>query len=137
MNKVFLIGNLTKDPELTTTNNGTSVCRFSIAVNRNYKSTDGETITDYFNCVAWKGLAETISKYSHKGDKVAVTGSIEIKNYEDSKSNKRTSVDVNVGEIEFLNQRQNSNSSTLSSGNKPASKKPNLQSFDEDSDIPF
>lgn len=136
MNKVFLIGNLTRDPEYATTNNGTSVCRFSIAVNRNYKSADGEVLTDYFNCVAWKGLAETVSKYSHKGDKVAVTGSIEIKNYEDSKGNKRTSVDVNVGEIEFLNQRQNGNSSNSSSGNKPASNKPNLQSFD-DEDTPF
>lgn len=137
MNKVFLIGNLTREPELTETSNGTSVSKFSIAVNRIYKSADGETLTDYFNCVAWKGLADTVSKYAHKGDRIAVTGSIEIKNYEDSKGNKRTSVDVNVGEIEFLSQRQNGNSNKPSNGNKPTNKKPQLQEFDNDGDIPF
>lgn len=136
MNKVFLIGNLTRDPELTETSSGTSICRFSIAVNRNYKLSDGETLTDYFNCIAWRGLADTVSKYSHKGDKVAVTGLIEIKNYEDGMGNKRTSVDINVGEIEFLRQKQRDKTDKPSnSSNKPSRQQ--LQTFDDDSDIPF
>lgn len=137
MNKVILTGNVVKDIELQQTNSSVSFCNFTLAVNRNYKSADGEVITDFINCVAWRGIAETLSKYTHKGDKLLVQGPIEIRNYEDSKGNKRTSVDVNVGEIEFLGSKQNSNSNNSSSGNKPASKKPNLQSFDEDSDIPF
>ena len=62
MNKVELIGNLTRDPELTETASGVSVCRFSIAVKRNYYGSDGERKTDFFNCVVWRGLGETIGK---------------------------------------------------------------------------
>ena len=62
MNKVFLIGNLTRDPELTETSGGVSVCHFSIAVNRNYTSGDGERQTDFFNVTAWRGLADTVSR---------------------------------------------------------------------------
>ena len=60
MNKVFLIGNLTRDPELTETASGVAVCNFSIAVNRNYASQDGERQTDFFNCTAWRGTAEAL-----------------------------------------------------------------------------
>ena len=76
MNKVFLIGNLTRDPELSETASGVTMCRFAIAVNRNY-STDGERQTDFFNCTAWRGLADTVSRYAKKGKKVAVSGSIQ------------------------------------------------------------
>ncbi len=136
MNKVFLIGNLTRDPELTETSGGTKVCRFSIAVSRNYTGADGERQTDFFNCVAWRGLAETVARYTHKGDKVAVSGSIELKNYEDSKGVKRTAVDINVGDVEFFTQKQRDNADKPSSnGNRSA--RPQLQEFDDDSDIPF
>lgn len=136
MNKVFLIGNLTRDPELTETSGGTKVCRFSIAVSRNYTGADGERQTDFFNCVAWRGLAETVARYTHKGDKVAVSGSIELKNYEDSKGVKRTAVDINVGDIEFLTQKQRDNADKPS-GNGNRSARPQLQEFDDDADIPF
>lgn len=136
MNKVFLIGNLTRDPELTETSGGTKVCRFSIAVSRNYTGADGERQTDFFNCVAWRGLAETVSRYTHKGDKVAVSGSIELKNYEDSKGVKRTAVDINVGDIEFLGQKQRDNTDSPSDSDRKSAKR-QLQEFDDDSDIPF
>ena len=70
MNKVFLIGNLTRDPELTETASGVPVCHFAIAVNRNYSSQDGERQTDFFNCTAWRAMAETIARYTKKGKKV-------------------------------------------------------------------
>lgn len=136
MNKVFLIGNVVKDIELQQTSSGVSFCNFTLAVNRSYKS-DGETVTDFIPCIAWRGTAETLSKYTHKGDKLLVQGSIEIRNYEDRDGNKKTSTSINVSEIEFLSQRQNGNSSKPLSGNKPTGKKPQLQTFDEDSDIPF
>ena len=69
MNKVFLIGNLTRDPELTETPSGVAVCHFAIAVNRNYSSQDGERQTDFFNCTAWRAMAETIARYTKKGKK--------------------------------------------------------------------
>ncbi|MDE6585355.1 MAG: single-stranded DNA-binding protein, partial [Clostridia bacterium] len=93
MQKVFMIGNLTRTPELTETNSGIKICRFSIAVNRNYSGADGERQTDFFNIVAWRGLAETAARYLKKGNKVAVSGSIELRNYEDSQGVKRTGVD--------------------------------------------
>ena len=101
-NKVFLIGNLTHDPELTETPSGVSVCKFSIAVKRAYSQGEGEAQTDFFNCIAWKGLAETIARYTKKGNKIAVVGSIQLRNYTDNEGVKRTAVDIIVTESEFL-----------------------------------
>jgi single-strand DNA-binding protein len=144
MNKVFLIGNLTRDPELTETSSGVPICRFSIAVNRNYSGTDGERKTDFFNITAWRGLGETVSRYAKKGNKVAVTGSIELRNYEDNQGVKRTSVDIIAQDVEFLTPRGTSSSDSGYESDytpaQPASserKKPALQSFDDDGDIPF
>lgn len=143
MNKVFLIGNLTRDPELTETSSGVSICRFAIAVNRNYTS-GGERQTDFFNCTAWRGLGENVARYAKKGNKVAVMGSVELRNYEDSQGVKRTAVDINCNDVEFLTPRASGGDSGYESdfpaaqpraekhGNKPA-----LQSFDDDGDIPF
>lgn len=102
MNKVHLIGNLTRDPELTETSSGVSVCRFSIAVNRNYAGADGERKTDFFNCIAWRGTGETISRYCNKGNKVAVSGSIEQRTYDDRNGDKKTVYEVLVQDVEFL-----------------------------------
>ena len=141
MNKVFLIGNLTRDPELTETSSGVAICRFGIAVNRNYTS-GGERQTDFFNCTAWRGLGENVARYAKKGNKVAVTGSVELRNYEDSQGNKRTSVDVICQDVEFLTPKGSSNSdSGYESDFPPAApserKQPALPSFDDDGDIPF
>ncbi len=127
MNKVFLIGNLTRDPELTETANGVKICRFAIAVNRNYSGPDGERKTDFFNCTAWRGLGETVARYAHKGEKVALSGSIEIRNYDDAEGVKRTGVDIIARDVEFLTPK-----TSAAEGDKPT-----LQSFDDDSDIPF
>jgi single-strand DNA-binding protein len=139
MNKVFLIGNLTRDPELTETNSGTSLCRFSIAVNRNYSGSDGERKTDFFNIVAWRSLGENVSRYAKKGNKVAVIGSIELRNYEDNQGVKRTAVDIVAQDVEFLTPKSGSGEYTPSeSAPAPQEKKrATLQSFDDDSDIPF
>jgi len=107
MNKVFLIGNLTKNPELTETANGIAVCKFSIAVNRNYSSADGTKETDFFNITAWKNKAETVSKYTKKGNKVAIVGSIQLRNYE-TDGVKKQAVDIIANEIEFLTPKSNS-----------------------------
>lgn len=69
MNKVFLIGNLTRDPEVSETSGGVSVCHFSIAVNRSYTSSDGERQTDFFNVTAWRGLADTVGRYAKRETK--------------------------------------------------------------------
>lgn len=134
MNKVFLIGNLTRDPELTETSGGVMLCRFSIAVTRSYSGGNGERKTDFFNCVAWRGLGETVSRYARKGNKVAVTGSIELRNYEDSQGVKRTAVDIVAGEIEFLTPK--SGAQDGENGTQRANSG-RLETFDDDGDIPF
>lgn len=133
MNKVFLIGNITRDPELSETNSGVAVCRFSIAVNRRRTSADAEQQTDFFNVTAWRGLAETVARYCKKGNKVAVSGQIQIRQYEDREGAKRTSVDVVAEEVEFLSQKQNDEAKTQ----ETPKKKPALEAMDESWDCPF
>ena len=136
MNKVFLIGNLTRDPELSETTSGVSLCRFSIAVNRSYSGAGGERQTDFFNCVAWRGLGENVARYAKKGNKVAVSGSIELRNYEDNQGVKRTGVDIVAQDVEFLTPR--SQGDGFAEAPAPAERKrASLQAFDDDSDIPF
>ena len=136
MNKVFLIGNLTRDPELSETNSGVPVCRFAIAVNRRFSSQDAERQTDFFNVTAWRNLAETVAKYTKKGNKVAVTGSIQIRNYEDNAGQKRTFVDIVADDVEFLTPKGSGSSDDGDFAPVPR-KKPTLEAFDDDSDIPF
>lgn len=146
MNQVFMIGNLTRDPELTETSGGVAICRFSIAVNRNYTGSDGERKTDFFNCIAWRGLGERVARYVKKGNKVAVSGAIETRNYEDSTGAKRTAYDIVCDNVEFLTPRsQGDNNSGYTPDepreNRPSesrpSRQPKLQPFDDDGDIPF
>lgn len=101
MNHVYLIGNLTRDPEVKSTNAGIKVCNFSIAVNRRMKS-NGEQQTDFFNIVAWRQLAELCEKYLSKGKKVAVSGSIQTRTYEAQDGSKRSAFDILADEVEFL-----------------------------------
>lgn len=107
MNKVYLIGNLTRDPEMRTTGSGIAVCNFSIAVNRRFKNAQtGQTETDFFNIVAWRQLAELCSKYLAKGRKVAVFGSLQSRTYEAQDGSKRSAIDIVADEIEFLGSSQ-------------------------------
>ena len=129
MNKIFLIGNLTRDPELSETNSGISVCRISIAVNRR-RTGDGEPQTDFFNVTAWRGLADNVAKYCKKGNKIAVSGSIQIRQYEAQDGTKRTVVDVVAEDVEFLTPKPQESEA-------PPKKKPAMEAFEDDSDIPF
>ena len=113
MNKVFLIGNLTKDPEMRSTQSGVAVCNFSIAVNRRFKNANGEQETDFLNVIAWRQLADLCGKYLAKGRKVSVTGSIQTRTYEAKDGSKRTAWDIVADEVEFLT-TQNQQSSTQS-----------------------
>ena len=140
MNKVFLISNLTRDPELRETPSGVAMCRFAIAVSRPTTSQDGERQTDFFECTAWRGLAETIARFTKKGNKVAVVGSVQIRNYEDNQGVKRTAVDVIAQDVEFLSPRENDDSfDDVSEAPRQSApkRKPVLQAMDDDSDIPF
>ena len=113
MNKVVLIGNLVRDPEVRATQSGISVCNFTVAVNRRFKKENGEQETDFLNVIAWRQLAELCSKYLVKGRKVAVMGSIQTRTYEAKDGSKRTAWDIVADEVEFLSP-QSQQSSTQS-----------------------
>ena len=108
MNKVVLIGNLTKDPELTQTTSGISVCRFSLAVSRKFTNSEGERETDFLNIVVWRNLADNCHKYLKKGSKAAVIGSIQTRSYDAQDGSKRYVTEIVAEEVEFVGARSNS-----------------------------
>ncbi len=113
MNKIILIGNLGRDPEMNYTPSGTAVTKFSLAVNRTFKGQNGErqTETEWFNIVAWNQLAETCSKYLQKGHKVYVEGRLSQRKYTDRNNVERTAIDVVINEMEMLTPRDRQQSS--------------------------
>lgn len=136
MNKVILVGNLTRDPELSETPSGIAVCRFSIAVSRDYANADGNRETDFFNITVWRGRAEVCGKYLKKGNKVAVVGSLQNRTYDDKDGNKRTVTDVIANEVEFLTPKGSQEFSD--EGETQVVKKPRqLEPIDDDSMFPF
>ena len=139
MTKVFLIGNLTRDPELTETAGGVSVCRFAVAVNRGY----GENrATDFYNVTAGRRLGDQVAHYTKKGNKIAVYGDLQIRQYDANDGTRRTSVDVVAQDVEFLTPRQQDDGGfydapAAAHPSAAPKKKPALEAFDDDGDIPF
>jgi len=105
MNKVILIGNLTRDPELRVTANNLSVCRFSLAVNRRYTNSEGQRDVDFINIVTFRGTADNCAKYLRKGSKVGVSGSLQISTYEGADGVRRINAEVLADEVQFLSSR--------------------------------
>ena len=102
LNRVILIGNLTRDPELRYTPDGTPVASFTIAVNRPFTTRQGEREADFIPIVVWRKRAETCSEYLAKGSQVAVDGRLQIRNYEDKDGVKRRVAEVVAWRVEFL-----------------------------------
>ena len=106
MNKVFIVGNLTRDPELRSTRDGISVCSFTVAVNRRQRNAEaGQPEADFFRVSAWRGLGENCSKYLAKGRKVAVTGSVSVSTYTGNDGTFRANLEVTADDVEFLTPR--------------------------------
>lgn len=103
MNKLFIIGNLTRDPELRSTRDGIAVCSFTVAVNRRQKSAEaGKPDADFFRVTAWRALGESCGKYLQKGRKVGVTGSVSVNTYTAQDGSFRASMEVVADDVEFL-----------------------------------
>ena len=138
MNKVYLIGNLTRDPEMSETPSGVPFCRLGLAVNRPYTGSDGERATDFFNITVWRTQAENCGRYLKKGSKVAVLGSLQSRTYEDKEGQKRTVTDIVASEVEFLTSRSASDAQPDDDARPaPARKKPELEIMPDDENLPF
>ena len=140
LNKVVLMGRLTKDPELRRTGSGTAVTSFSLACDRDFKSQNGDKETDFIEVVAWKNTAEFVSKYFSKGRMALVEGRLQIRDWTDKAGNKRTTAEVVADNVYFAdskrsesndNQKENFNalSGRVSDDFVPAS--------EEDGELPF
>lgn len=155
MNKVILIGRLTADPELRQTQNGTSFCRFTVAVSRKFANKDtGEREADFISCQAWRQTAEFINRYFKKGQMIAVEGTLRTGNYQDKNHSDVThyTTDVLVENVEFCGSKSDNSKSITSDAatRQTASQQPqnnndnmsygDLSDFEEilsDGDIPF
>lgn len=129
MNKVFIIGRLTRDPELTETSGGKTVARLSVAVNRSYTNADGERETDFFNVTVWGNQAENCARYLEKGRQVAINGELRNNTYTNKDGEKRTVTDINAQEVEFIG-------SGTTGGEKTKKEPVRLVPAEED-DLPF
>ena len=140
LNKIIIMGRLTRDPELRRTGSGTAVTSFSLACDRDFKSQSGDKETDFIEVVAWKNTAEFVSKYFSKGRMAVVEGRLQIRDWTDKSGNKRTTAEVVADNVYFAdskrsesndNQKENFNalSGRLSDDFVPAS--------EEDGELPF
>ena len=158
MNKVILIGRLTRDPELRYTSSNTPVATFSLAVDRTFTSQSGERETDFINIVVWRKQAENCKNYINQGSQVAVEGRIQTRNYEDQNGNKRYVTEVVADNVQFLDtkasreQRANNANNNVNPYNLSEAEAPQTSNNDipedpfkdfgeeikiEESDLPF
>ena len=136
MNKVLLIGNLTREPELSSTASGVAMCRIGIAVNRNYTNSEGNREADFFNITAWRNLAERCGKYLHKGSKVGIVGNLQMRSYEVN-GEKRNTIDIIADDIEFLSPKGSvEGADAMGANTESAEKVVKLEPVD-DSELPF
>ena len=114
LNRIILMGRLTRDPELRRTSSGTAVTSFSLAVDRDFKSQSGEKETDFIDIVAWRNTAEFVSKYFTKGRMAVVEGRLQLRDWKDKDGNSRRSAEVVAEHVYFGDSKQRSESDTLS-----------------------
>lgn len=136
-NKVFLAGRLTRDPELKQTNSGLTVCSVTIAVDRRVK-TDGNKVTDFFNCTAWRQQAEFLSTHFRKGSAIFIEGNLQTRAYEKD-GEKRHTTDIVIDDIRFV---ENKSESPASAQTAPVAKDLNapdvhLEEVDLEEGLPF
>lgn len=137
MNAVVLIGRTTRDIDLRRTGNGTAVASFTLAVNRDFKTNDGQE-ADFIQCVAWKKTAELLEQYVHKGDRIAVNGSIRTRNYEDSHGRTVYVTEVLVNHVEFLETKNREQSNYNNNGYTDPDNFNDNENFElEKDDLPF
>ena len=129
LNKIFIMGCLTRDPELRRTQNGTAVTSFTLAVDRDFKNADGAKDTDFIDVVAWRNTAEFVSKYFSKGRMAVVEGRLQLRDWTDKDGNKRRNAEVLADNIYFGDAKKDADSGTA----RPTG----FTEIEDDGDLPF
>ena len=139
LNKIIIMGRLTRDPELRRTGSGTAVTSFSLACDRDFKSRSGDKETDFIEVVAWKNTAEFVSKYFSKGRMAVVEGRLQTRDWTDREGGKRVATEIVADNVYFGDSKRDSDSGTASSYSDTLSGM--TQDFseisEEDGEIPF
>ena len=139
MNKLTIIGNLTRDPELRTTSTGLNVCSFTVAVNRRRSGNSNQPEADFFRVSAWRQLGENCQRYLARGRKVAVVGSVSVSTYTGNDGTTRATLEVTADDVEFLSSRNEDAGYAPAAPSQPAPAAPAMNGFEEvdDEDLPF
>lgn len=139
LNKIFLMGRLTRDPELRRTGSGTAVASFNLAVDRDFKDKQtGEKQTDFIDCVAWRGTAEFVSRYFTKGRQVVVEGKLQMRDWTDKEGNKRRSAEVVCDNVYFADSKKQDDAGAGYSGGEYGSPRPaEYHEMQDDGPLPF
>ncbi|EHP0513633.1 single-stranded DNA-binding protein [Staphylococcus pseudintermedius] len=144
LNRVVLVGRLTKDPELRTTQSGVDVCNFTLAVNRIFKSKDGEQQADFINCIAFRKTAENVNNYLSKGSLAGVDGRLQSRSYENQEGRRVYVTEVICDNVQFLDPKNDNQSNTQPQqqrGQAPAQDNPFANANGpidiSDDDLPF
>lgn len=131
MNKVFLIGRLTRDPELRYTSSNTAATSFTVAVNRNFTNQNGERDADFINVIAWRKTAENIKNYLTKGSQIAIDGRIQTRSYDAPDGSKRYVTEVVADNVQFLDRATPNNGGNNSSFAAPSYSAPGAPTFND------
>ena len=139
INKVIIMGNLTADPEFKTTPSGVSVTTFSVAVGRKFAKSDDEVKADFFNVVAWRGLAEFVSKYFTKGKSIVVIGSLQNRSYTTQNGEKRYITEIIADECTFAGSSQNDGQNGIQRASQPMEQQitPNFEEISQEDELLF
>ncbi|EIK0300858.1 TPA: single-stranded DNA-binding protein [Staphylococcus pseudintermedius] len=144
LNRVVLVGRLTKDPEFRTTQSGVEVATFTLAVNRNYKNKNGEQQADFINCIVFRKQAENVNNYLNKGNLAGVDGRLQSRSYENQEGRRIFVTEVICDSVQFLeskNNNQSNNQSQQQRGQAPAQDNPFTNANNpidiDDEDLPF
>ena len=141
LNKLIVMGRLTRDPELRRTQSGKAVVSFTLAVERDFKTENGERETDFIDCVAWGTTAEIVSKYFTKGRMAVASGRLQIRNWTDKEGNKRKAAELVADSVYFGDSKKETDSSASPQNDRPYTETTPAADFamleDEDTELPF
>ena len=131
LNRIIVMGRMTRDPELRRTGSGTAVTSFSLAVDRDFKSQSGEKETDFIDIVAWRNTAEFVSKYFSKGRMAVVEGRLQLRDWTDKEGNKRRTAEIVADSVYFGDSKRNGGDTVQS---EPQG---DFSEIEDDGDLPF
>ena len=127
LNTITIMGRMVRDPEIRQTGNGTSVCNFTLAVDRDYTDQNGDRGTDFIDCVVWAHTADFVSQYFGKGDLMAVNGRLQLRDWEDDNGNRRRSAEIKVDNVYFGGSKRSESDKQSSNQNRTTGNRRNNQ----------